>query len=736
MLTKIKKMLAILMGVLFLLPSLQWAFEGSLYGLGLNQPLGLTYQAKLLTVPNRYATVVKVHQGGAKTVVAIQDLHCNYEVQRNISGLIDDLVKNHGLKLIMEEGATGTVDTGIIRDFPDQTIKSAVSDYFMRQGRLTGADVFASTSRRPVFLKGLEDERLYDQSLEALKGFLNEETQGMIFDLRDGLDLIKAQIYSPALKKIDQQYEAYRVGQLDFFSYAAFLRKNAAHLGIGMQAFPQITKLATVSPKQMAKELDQAELIKEMEALDLQVRQKKYTSADQATLDQLSRRLDIMEKLVNISVSPEELADFRSNRAHYDLKIFVAFLKKFHVPMAGLAASSRPGASPSAMPEDLNKLDQALAKAAGFYELADERSKAFVDNLEAAMASTGEHLAVMINGGFHSEKVQTELAKRGISYISVRPNMNDWDVINPYFDILKDRKLPIEKLLEKNQNILAVKNFLQRIGEAPVLSGVLGMLGVAAKINLSPYADYLKDNNIEVGQVVTPGQGLRIPFGYTLLKGTSAGKHILVLIGPRALESLGDLAKSSTNVSGHWIGAFTRENYNKAISRQGGFGNALRRWVGQFSSAIKPQTATGEVTRTTRTLASLAQQDLDDYSFLNKNSWRYRSFTTMAVAVIELLAFVPDQRVRQGMVAGLEWTANVIFRQAQGGIVLNRLREEITSENKKEQLTSRDHWIMGLAGVMAIASITALNMPILGCGGGFLCLFWCRQRLGFPGSAD
>ncbi len=716
MLIKIKKAMAMLMGLLFLLPSLQWAFEGSLYGQGLNQPLGLTYQAKLLTVPGRYATVVQVHQGGAKTVVAIQDLHCNYEVQRNISGVIDDLVKNHGLQLIMEEGATGTVDTGIIRDFPDQTITSAVSDYFMRQGRLTGADVFASTSGRPVYLKGLEDQRLYDQSLEALKGFLNEETQGIIFDLRDNLDLIKAQIYSPALKKIDQQYEAYRVGQLDFFSYAAFLRKNAAHLGISMQAFPQITKLATVRPKQMAKELDQVELIKEMEALDLQVRQKKYTSAEQAILDQLSRRLDIMEKLINISVSPEELADFRTNRAHYDLKIFINFLKKFHVPMNGLAAPSRPGASSSALPENFDKLDQALAKVAGFYELADERSKAFVDHLEAAMSATGQTLAVMVNGGFHSEKVQVELAKRGISYISVRPNMNDWDVINPYFDILQNRKLPIEQLLEKNQNILAVRNYLQQRAKSPVISGVLGMLGVAGGIDLGPYEAYLNDNQIKTGTAIprsqARAQGLEIPAGYHLLEGTSADQKILVLVGPRALDKTDGLVSSSSAIPDHWIGAFTPDNYKKAISRQGGFGNALRRWFGQFSSATNPQTTSGEVTGTTITLASLAQQDLDDYSFLNKNSWRYRSFTTMAVAVIELLAFVPDQRVRQGMVAGLEWTANAVFRQAKGGIGLSRLKVEIFRAS--DVLSSRDHWMMASAAIMAIAAITALNMPILG----------------------
>ncbi|NTV52926.1 MAG: hypothetical protein HGA76_07950, partial [Candidatus Firestonebacteria bacterium] len=87
--------------------------------------------------------------------------------------------------------------------------------------------------------------------------------------------------------------------------------------------------------------------------------------------------------------------------------------------------------------------------------MADIRSEHFAANLTRKMEDAHENLAVVITGGFHSDGFLSELKKQGIGYLSIKPRLTKQDAANPYFSILQGKKLPIEKLLAKNQTILA-----------------------------------------------------------------------------------------------------------------------------------------------------------------------------------------------------------------------------------------------------------------------------------------
>lgn len=374
-----------------LLPYLTWAFDGVNYVTAQPGVMALAYQGKSLSIPAKFGATIKAHQALGKTVICIQDLHCNYEVQTHIKDIIAYLAKKYQLKLIAQEGAIGRVDTSIISDFPNAKIKAAVSDYFMKQGRLTGADVYAANSKSPVTLVGLEDNRLYQDSLDTVHGFLNAETQGYIYDLRDALDEIKSKVYTGRpLKRLEAKRQAYRQGGLDVYNYFYFLKSMAKRLKINYQQYSALANLAKTQPNRLADSIDRPALDKELDQLDQQLRQAVYTIKAEKQADQLSRRLEIMEKLFNISVTPEELAEFKQNRAEYNLQAFIDFIAKHHADHGYL------------LDQDVLKLDQQLKKVAYFYQLAEARSIKFVDNLEKWMDETGETLAVMVNGGFHA----------------------------------------------------------------------------------------------------------------------------------------------------------------------------------------------------------------------------------------------------------------------------------------------------------------------------------------------
>lgn len=171
--------------------------------------------------------------------------------------------------------------------------------------------------------------------------------------------------------------------------------------------------------------------------------------------------------------------------------------------------------------------------------------------------------------------MQAELAKRQFSYLSVRPQLAKWDVINPYFDILQGRKLPIEKLLEKNQNILATREYLQTgLQSLRVLGQFLANLGVAHQIDLTSYTPLLRKYGIKPAEPISrqaaKEQGLIIPLGdYTLMRGEKEGRAILILTGAESTAYLGGKANYiATPINGSYMAWFDGEDAYKAAMNE------------------------------------------------------------------------------------------------------------------------------------------------------------------------
>lgn len=424
----------------FIFPYVTWAFE-SPGSIGL--PKAITYHGKPITIPEKYGTIEATFQGSHQTVLCIQDLHCQYEVQKNISHIISQLHQQHHLNLIGEEGGAGKLDMSVLKKFPLQDIKEGVADYFVKQGRLTGAEQFTSNTKDKIDLEGVENKALYDQSYADIQSFLNAETQGQCYDLRDALEELKPTLYNPALYEYDKKRTAYHNGEMDLLNYAVSLKKAARKYRVDTQAFPALNQFLSLHQNYFSGDLDSSRLMQDINQLDKDIRGQLYNNPNQQKLDQLTARLDIMEKLLNISVTQEELKEFRAHRQSYTVKAFTDFIK------------SQDRSAVEYFDMDLYSLDDKLKKVEDFYNLADQRSKAFVDNMLAKMKEKNQSIALMVNGGFHIEKILQELKKRDVSYVSIKPKVTRQDIVNPYFDLLQGQKSPLERLLAQNQTIFA-----------------------------------------------------------------------------------------------------------------------------------------------------------------------------------------------------------------------------------------------------------------------------------------
>ncbi|NTV52138.1 MAG: hypothetical protein HGA76_03875 [Candidatus Firestonebacteria bacterium] len=437
----ISKIISLFVSVTFIFPYLTWAFEGTSYPAG----NAIIFNHRPLNIPRGLGTVQAAYQGGNQLVVHIQDLHCNFEVQTNIARIISALVAEQNLKLVTIEGASGPLNVAQLSNLAKQPrVQQAVGEYFLKQGKLTGAEWAAASSRVPLLLDGIEKAELYTASRQVVGEFLNDESQGYLYDLREMLKEIRGGIYGAALLALDDQKLAVREGEIPLLKYAAYLGGAAQRHGLALAAYPNVSRYVTKVSGQTS-EINPDALNEELEALERAVRETMYANRTERELDAWAYRLDIMERLLNISVKPAELYEYRRAPQMFRVAGFLEFVRQYnHGNDLGVEA-------------DIFELDKFLEKVGRFYELADTRSSVFVENTLARMGDYQTGLAVLVTGGFHTQAVLQNLKQHNITYISIQPKLTHEDLVNPYYSLLRNRRTPLEKLLAQNQNILALE---------------------------------------------------------------------------------------------------------------------------------------------------------------------------------------------------------------------------------------------------------------------------------------
>lgn len=433
----------LILALALLIPELVFAFDTTHY-LAAKQPPFLQHHNQTISLPRSLGKITNTHQASERGLIIIQDLHCHDEVQHYIAKIIKYMNDRHGVSLIGQEGASGKLDLSQIDDFPITSIKQAVTDYYVQQGKLTGAEYQAINSDRPLTLVGLEDPALYDSSLHQVCSFLNNESQGLIADLRERMENVKDQLYNKKLMSFDRVYQDYRQGQLNILVLARHLQSWARQVGLDLDSFQHFQHLVR---HEEGYEIEA--LLAEVDSITGLIRQRLYTDQRQRHVDQLCQRIDIMEKLLNISATQKELDEFRRYPNQYTIQPFVNFIQQ------------QPAQQELAVTPELFQLDRYLSQVTTFYRLADQRSQAFADNMLAAMTRHQQELGVMITGGFHTDLVERALKSRDISYLVIKPRLTKMDSLNPYFALIQGQDLPIEQLLAKTQTNLAVRSWLQ-----------------------------------------------------------------------------------------------------------------------------------------------------------------------------------------------------------------------------------------------------------------------------------
>jgi len=199
-----------------------------------------------IKIPSRWGVIRDAYNSGTdKLIINIQDAHCDFHAQQNISNILERLAEDYRLKVITLEGAAGKVDNPLLSFFPKKKIKKEVSLYLVREGKLSGAEYLAANSSRDLKLFGVEDLRLYMDNLQAFQQSqpFKKEAKEYFAILKQALDKLKPYIYNEKLTEYDRLEEDYLSRRISFDRYAKVLFELLKKNGLNRINYPTFYEL-------------------------------------------------------------------------------------------------------------------------------------------------------------------------------------------------------------------------------------------------------------------------------------------------------------------------------------------------------------------------------------------------------------------------------------------------------------------------------------------------------------
>ncbi|MFC1546572.1 hypothetical protein ACFL4O_02515, partial [bacterium] len=135
------------------------------------QPIINTQNTMFL--PSHTGKIIDTYKGdSAKPHLSIiYDVHCNYSVQSSIKNLIGFLKNNYNKKLevIQIEGSAGFINTGILKNIPNNQVKECLTNTLMMNGYISGAEAYDIFNPRKIKIYGVEDSKVHSINIMQLK---------------------------------------------------------------------------------------------------------------------------------------------------------------------------------------------------------------------------------------------------------------------------------------------------------------------------------------------------------------------------------------------------------------------------------------------------------------------------------------------------------------------------------------------------------------------------------------
>ncbi len=235
------------------------------------------------------------------------------------------------------------------------------------------------------------------------------------------------------MARLVEQSAALRSGAVTYPDYYQLLKETGAKAGLSLSRTPEFDRY--VSYVLQADSIQPEKFLSEVSEYEKAVWEKLCQTPEQRELYRAAARLELTEKLVRLTLTPQEWREYKaftSFRGDDDLKPFERFYESAEARNAALAgnflktvSSSRrtPGSSPSE--NKANDLDPGFRRGDG-------------------------RAVVLVAGGFHSDGLSQILSKGDATLITVSPKLTKIGNAkgNEYLNAFTSERTPLEKLFQ------------------------------------------------------------------------------------------------------------------------------------------------------------------------------------------------------------------------------------------------------------------------------------------------
>ena len=193
-----------------------------------------------LKIPPTFGTIketfIPKEGRGQKLIIHIQDAHLIYEAQKNLSNILEELIKNYELNLILVEGGEGDLGLSHLRKYPEKRRKD-VAEKYLKEGKIAGEEYLDITSSYPLKLRGIEEGSLYSKNVDlffATSSF-RKETEPVLIKLHERVGLLKQFVFNKNLLDLDGAKKDFTEDN-DLAKYSSYLASKAATWGIDIKS--------------------------------------------------------------------------------------------------------------------------------------------------------------------------------------------------------------------------------------------------------------------------------------------------------------------------------------------------------------------------------------------------------------------------------------------------------------------------------------------------------------------
>lgn len=190
------------------------------------------------------------------------------------------------------------------------------------------------------------------------------------------------------------------------------VRNAAFQAGIDLEGFEQLRKAYEYWSRFAL--IDFGVMIREVQRANGAVRKVMSVNKDEALLVDLWSNVVVLKQLVQLKVLKEDIDMYRKDKMKYS----IPFILK------GIQILADRNGIDLKVSDPVADIDEILALVEEFYAIAEKRNAVLVNNLLVQMDAKNQDTGVLVAGGFHSDGMLEILKEKGVSYVTVAPQIN------------------------------------------------------------------------------------------------------------------------------------------------------------------------------------------------------------------------------------------------------------------------------------------------------------------------